>query len=68
MSIRKARSCKVSLRSKIFRNLVVDQKAVPSCRQHGDGLEKLESTNRDDTTLAPRRCLGLATIVPFDAS
>jgi hypothetical protein len=68
MSIRKARSCKVSLRSKIFRNLVVDQKAVPSCRQHGDGLEELEPTDRNDSTLTPRWRLGLATIVPFDAS
>jgi len=40
---------------------------VSSGCQHDDGQEELEPTHRDDTTLAPRRRLGLATIVPFDA-
>ncbi|MCY3008370.1 MAG: hypothetical protein NTY42_00880 [Planctomycetota bacterium] len=35
--------------------------------QHGDGLEELEPTDRDDATAAPRWRLGLATIVPLHA-
>ena len=41
--------------------------AVPSRSQHSDGLEECQPTQRDDATAAPRRRLGLATIVPFDA-
>jgi len=41
--------------------------AVSCGSQHGDGLEKLESTHRDDATTAPRMSLGSAAIVPFDA-
>jgi hypothetical protein len=33
--------------------------------QHGDGLEELEPTHRNDATLAPRRSIGVATIVPL---
>jgi hypothetical protein len=40
--------------------------AVSSGCQHGDGLEELEPTDRNDATLAPRRRFRLATIVPFD--
>ena len=40
---------------------------VPCGSQHGDGLEELEPTHRNDATPAPRRSLGLATIVPLDA-
>ena len=40
---------------------------VPSRSQHGDGLEERQPTERDDATPSPRRCLGLATIVSFDA-
>ena len=32
-----------------------------------DGLEECQPTQHDDATVAPRRRLGLATIVPFDA-
>ncbi len=39
--------------------------AVSSGRQHCDGLEELEPTDRNDATPATRRSLGLATIVPF---
>ena len=41
--------------------------AVSSGSQHGDGLEELEPTDRDDATAATRRRFGLATIVPLDA-
>ncbi len=41
---------------------------VSSRRQHSDGLEEFEPTDRNDATLATRRRLGLATIVPWDAS
>jgi integrase len=41
--------------------------SVPRRRQHGDGLEERKPTQRDDATAAPRRRLGLAAIVPFDA-
>ena len=41
--------------------------AVPSGSQHSDGLEERQPTQRDDATPSPRRRLGLATIVPFDA-
>jgi len=41
--------------------------AVLSGRQHGDGLEELEPTHRNDAATAPRRRFGLATMVPFDA-
>jgi len=41
---------------------------VPCYRKHSDGLEELEPTDRNDATPAPRRCFGLATIVPLDAS
>jgi hypothetical protein len=40
---------------------------VSSGSQHGDGLEEVEPTHRNDATTATRRRLGLATIVPFDA-
>ena len=40
---------------------------VPSGSQHGDGLEELEPTDRNDATAATSRRLGLATIVPLDA-
>jgi hypothetical protein len=42
--------------------------SVSSGSQHGDGLEELELTHRNDTTLATRRHFGLAAIVPLDAS
>jgi hypothetical protein len=32
---------------------------------HGDGLEERKLTQRNDTFVAPRRRLGLATIVPL---
>jgi len=38
---------------------------VPSCRKHSDGLEELETTDRDDAAAAPRRSFGLATIVLY---
>jgi hypothetical protein len=38
---------------------------VSSGRQHGDGLEELEPTDRNDATAPPRRRFGLAKIVPF---
>ena len=41
---------------------------VQSCSQHGDGLEELEPADRNDATVAPRRRIRLATIVPLDAS
>jgi hypothetical protein len=41
--------------------------SVSSGCQHSDGLEEFEPTDRNDTTLAPRRRFGLATIVSFDA-
>ena len=41
--------------------------AVPSGGQYSDGLEERQPTQRNDATVAPRRRLGLATIVPFDA-
>ena len=40
---------------------------VSSGCQHGDGLEELELTHRNDATVAPRRRIRLATIVPLDA-
>jgi len=40
---------------------------VPCRSQHGDGLEECQPTQRNDATAAPRRRLGLATIVSFDA-
>ena len=40
--------------------------AVSSGRQHGDGLEELESAHRNDATPATRRRFGLATIVPLN--
>ena len=46
---------------------VVTAPPVPSGSQHGDGLEERQPTQRDDATASPRRSLGLATIVPFDA-
>jgi len=42
--------------------------AVPSGSLHSDGLEERQPTQRDDAPPAPRRRLGLATIVPLDAS
>ena len=36
-------------------------------RQHGDGLEDWQPAKRDNSASAPRRSLGLATIVPRDA-
>ena len=48
------------------------QKRVCGCRstissgsQHSDGLEECQPTQQDDATVAPRRSLGLATIVPL---
>ena len=41
--------------------------AASSDSQHGDGLEELEPTDRNDATLATRGRLGVATIVPLDA-
>ncbi len=46
----------------------ISEKSTTIRSQHSDGLEELESTNRNDATPAPRRRLGLATIVPLDAS
>jgi hypothetical protein len=39
---------------------------VSRCCHRGNGPEERQPTQRDDATPAPRRCLGLATIVPFD--
>lgn len=42
--------------------------AVPRSSQYEDGMEERQPTERDVATAATRRRLGLATIVPFDAS
>jgi hypothetical protein len=47
--------------------LMKSRTAVPRRSQHGDGLEECQPTQRDDATVAPRRRLGVATIVPLDA-
>ena len=41
---------------------------VSSRGQHSNGLEERKPKKRVDATPAPRRGLGLATIVPLDAS
>ena len=59
------RSCPIfpGLRPTVTR---ASEPAAVSCgSQHGDGLEELELTHRDDATPAPRWSLGLATIVSY---